>query len=231
MIVTEGSRYLAVVPARGGSKGIPRKNLVSVAGRPLLAWTIDSVRSAIAPIRLVVSTDDEEIAALASELGAEVPSLRPPSLSTDESPSEDALLHSLDEIGSDAVDAVIMLQPTSPLRLDGTLDAAIELFERTGADSLVSVVESSPFLWSGTQDDPQPRYDVDRRPRRQELTEDQRLYRENGSIYVSSVSVLRSRRNRLGGKTVMYVMDPREGVDIDDELDVSIVAGLIEGRS
>ena len=190
MIVTGSARFAAVIPARGGSKGIPRKNLREVAGKPLLAWSIEAVASAAAPMRVLVSTDD----------------------------------------GGADVDAVVMLQPTSPLRLPGSLDAAIELFESSGADTLVSVVETAPFLWSGSVDEPVPGYDIDRRPRRQDLPDEQRRYRENGSIYVSSVEMLRSRRNRLGGKITMFIMDPREGVDVDEEVDLRIVSELLEER-
>ena len=231
MIVTGSARFAAVIPARGGSKGIPRKNLREVAGKPLLAWSIEAVASAAAPMRVLVSTDDEEIADLALSLGAEVPCLRPAELSGDESPSEEALLHALDAMDGGAdVDAGGMLQPTSPLRLPGSLDAAIELFESSGADTLVSVVETAPFLWSGSVDEPVPGYDIDRRPRRQDLPDEQRRYRENGSIYVSSVEMLRSRRNRLGGKITMFIMDPREGVDVDEEVDLRIVSELLEER-
>lgn len=231
MIVTGSARLAAVIPARGGSKGIPRKNLREVAGQPLLAWTIRAVGEAKTPMRAIVSTDDDEIATLARSLGAEVPCLRPPELSGDESPSEDALLHALDTMDDGVdVEAVVMLQPTSPLRLPGSLDAAIELFEESGADTLVSVVETAPFLWSGSVEAPVPGYDIDRRPRRQDLTDSQRRYRENGSIYVSAVDVLRSRHNRLGGKVAMYVMDPREGVDVDEEVDLRIVSELLEER-
>lgn len=229
VIVTDSARFAAIIPARGGSKGILRKNLREVAGQPLLAWTIAAVAAATRPMRAVVSTDDEEIAAVARTLGAEVPCLRPAELSGDEAPSEDALLHALDTLeGGADIEAVVMLQPTSPLRLPGTLDAAIDLYEASGSDSLVSVVETSPFLWTGSVTEPVPGYDIDRRPRRQDLDEAQRRYRENGSIYVSAVDVLRSRRNRLGGRITMFVMDPREGVDVDEEVDLRIVAELLE---
>ena len=231
VIVTGRARYVAVIPARGGSKGVSRKNLRSVAGRPLLAWTIDAAREAATPLRVVVSTDDEEIAELAVSLGAEVPCLRPATLATDESPSEDALLDALDSLPvSSAIEAVVMLQPTSPVRLAGSIDAAIEVFESTTADSLVSVVETVPFLWSGSVEVPQAHYDIDHRLRRQDLSDEQRRYRENGSIYVTSVDVLRERRNRLGGRMAMLVMDPIEGLDIDDEVDLRVASVLLEGR-
>lgn len=136
-------RVLAVIPARGGSKGIAHKNLVPLCGRPLLAYTADAAAGAARLTRTIVSTDDDSIAAAAAALGLDVPFLRPPHLAGDDTPMLPVLQHALAELsktGFDA-DAIVLLQPTSPLRTAAHIDAAVALFEQTGADSVVSVVE------------------------------------------------------------------------------------------
>jgi len=221
MIVTNQSSLVAVIPARAGSKGVPGKNTRLVGGRPLLAWTIDQVSRAETGMRLVVSTDDPAIAELARNLGAEVPTLRPSELATDESPTEPAVLHAVSTL-PDARDLrhVILLQATSPVRDDGSIDEAIALYEESGAESLVSVVETPPWIWAGTPTDPTPLYDIDHRPRRQDVPQSMRRYRETGSIYVTSLDHLIKSRNRLSSSACMYVMRPHEGLDIDDEFDL-----------
>lgn len=222
MIVDEGSAYLAVIPARGGSKGIPRKNLQPVGGRPLLAWSIDHVRRAKRPMRLVVSTDDSEIAEVAVANGAEVPCLRPRELATDEAPTEPAVIHAVQSLGDMDVDHVVLLQATSPIRDPGTLDAAIAAYEQSGAVSLLSVVDVPPWLWFGGKEAPTPMYDPDKRPRRQDVPPQGRTYRETGSIYVVSVDHLFKTGNRLGPRPCIFVTAPHEGLDIDDEFDLAV---------
>jgi CMP-N,N'-diacetyllegionaminic acid synthase len=221
VIVSEGSPYLAVIPARAGSKRVPGKNIRPIAGRPLLAWSIEHVRRCATPMRVLVSTDDPQIREVALEAGAEVPELRPKSLATDESPTEPAILHALDSLpGKTAIEHVVLLPPTSPIRDDGSIDAAIEFYESSGSDCLVSVTPESPLLWRGTPEQPMPLYDVSDRPRQQCVAEDLRRYRENGSIVITSVPALRRTGNRLGGKAVMYVMGAHEGIDVDSEYDL-----------
>jgi CMP-N,N'-diacetyllegionaminic acid synthase len=134
---------LGVVPARGGSKGIPNKNLALLAGRPLLAYTAEAVRVSRRLSRCIVSTDDERVAEAARSLGLEVPFLRPSELASDDTPMLPVLRHAAREIArrGSPVDVVVLLQPTSPLRRAAHIDAAVDLLESTGADSVVSVVE------------------------------------------------------------------------------------------
>ena len=136
-------RTLAVIPARGGSKGIPGKNLVMLAGRPLLAYTADAVGASRHLDRAIVSTDDEAIATAAKRLGLDVPFIRPATLAVDSAPMLPVIQHALAAMTADgfAADAVVLLQPTSPFRRGEHIDAAIELLEESGADSVVSVVE------------------------------------------------------------------------------------------
>jgi CMP-N-acetylneuraminic acid synthetase len=135
-------RVLALIPARGGSKGIPRKNIVPLGGRPLIAWTIAAARAARLVARVVVSTDDEEIAAVARDCGAEVPFRRPGAFADDAAPAVPVIAHALDALEHDGAcfDAVAYLQPTSPFRTAQDIDAAVDIMAATGADTVVSVV-------------------------------------------------------------------------------------------
>lgn len=225
-------RVLVLVPARGGSKGIPRKNLLPVAGRPLIEWTIRQALAMTAVgdgrAEVVVSTDDEEIARIARHAGAQVPFLRPAELAQDTTATEPVVLHAIDEMTAlgRAPETVMLLQATSPIRQDRTLDRALAEFERAGADSLVGVVPQAPFLW-WAGDPPRADYDVAARPRRQDLTREQLRYRETGSLYVTRTRVYRDLGNRLGGRTALFEMDEVEGVDIDTDIDLRITDAFL----
>lgn len=213
---------LCLIPARGGSKGVLGKNLREVAGRPLIDWTIQQALAIThSAVRVVVSTDDEEIANVARGAGAEVPFRRPATLAGDTTPTEPVVLHCLDALAESGFvpDAVMLLQATSPVRLPGTLDRALTQFDAERCDSLVGVVPETPFLWR-QGDPPAAEYDYTRRPRRQDLNERNRLFRETGSLYLTRTDVFRSQQNRLGGRISLFVMDEVEGSDIDSETDL-----------
>lgn len=220
---------LAIIPARGGSKGIPRKNLMPVAGRPLIAWTIEQALAARHVDRTIVSTDCEEIAAVARDCGAEVPFLRPAAFATDQASTESVLLHALETLDASGYqpELVVLLQATCPVRRPGRIDAAIARLREAGADSLVSVREIHPFLWRNP-DRATATYDYTRRPRRQDLREEERLFEENGSIYVTRTHTLRTLGNRLGGHIALFPMDRSESVDIDTADDVRLAEKLLQ---
>jgi CMP-N-acetylneuraminic acid synthetase len=207
---------------------VPRKNLRLFAGRPLIAHTIDAARSARALDRVIVSTDDEEIARVAREHGAEVPFLRPAGLSGDNVPTLPVLLHAArwleSVIGDEKLDAVVTLQPTSPLRRATHIDEAIGRWRQSGADAVVSVcrAERNPF-WMGTLngDRFEPLLqDLETYRFRQSLPT---VYRLNGAVYVSSRRVLFDEGKILGGDTRAIVMSPEESIDLDTLAD--FVAG------
>ena len=213
---------LCVIPARGGSKGVPRKNLLDVGGKPLISWTIEQAL-AVPGLDVLVSTDDEEIAAVARAAGARVPWLRPAELAQDTTPTEPVVRHAIEQVTADRgrPDAVLLLQATSPVRHDDTLARALAEFTGSGVDSMVGVVEQPPFIWRAG-DPPTATYDVSARPRRQDLTDDTRRYRETGSLYLTRTGIYEQHDNRLGGRIGLFVMAEDEGIDIDTELDIAL---------
>ncbi|MDO4784606.1 MAG: acylneuraminate cytidylyltransferase family protein [Propionibacteriaceae bacterium] len=209
---------VAIIPARGGSKGIPRKNLKPIAGRPLIEWTIGQAL-AVPGLRVVVSTEDAEIAATAAAAGAEVIE-RPAELAQDTTATEPVVEHAIAELTSrgERPDAVMLLQATSPVRLPGTLERAIGEFVSSGADSTVGVVAQAPFLWHWGFPS-RADYDHTRRPRRQDLSAPDFRYRETGSVYLTKTEIYEREHNRLGGRIGLFLMSDIEGSDVDTLLD------------
>lgn len=221
---------VAVIPARGGSKGVPGKNLRSIAGRPLIQHSIQHALGAALVGRVYVTTDDGDIAQVSRDSGADVIT-RPADLATDTSSSESALLHAVEQIAASEgalPEKVLFLQCTSPIRTSEDIDAAIALFESEGADSLLSVVESHRFFWR--EEDGRAvavNYDPMLRPRRQDMAPG---YMENGSLYLFDTKGFLKHRNRLFGKIVMYRMAADSAYEIDDETDIAVVSALLERR-
>ncbi|MEO5332415.1 MAG: acylneuraminate cytidylyltransferase [Magnetococcus sp. YQC-5] len=210
--------YLAIIPARCGAKGTPAKYLQDLAGKPLLAWSVDHALTCPAVTRTLVATDCEEIVQVARQAGAEVPFLLPASLAKENTPMETSVLHLLDEWNKKEgfrPDAVIFLNPATPLRLAGRVTAAIWQFEAEGADSLVSVSPTPHSLFWKNPKNPQPCYDYRLRSRPQEIPEAERMYRENGSITITRLELLQNTNNLVGGKITLFMMDDKESQEID----------------
>ena len=221
------SNFLTIIPARGGSKGVPRKNLRAVGGLPLIDWSIRSGQESSHSKTVVVSTDDDEIAQIATLSGALVV-LRPAHLATDTSQTELTMAHALDVItDGDSYSHIVLLQPTAPIRRVGLVDQAIEKMMNDGSDSLVGVVESSPFIWKGFRSNARPEYDVAQRPMRQSFAASDLSYRETGNIYITTVSAFRNSDCRVSGKTSLFVLNTNEGLDIDTEFDVELADTLL----
>ena len=218
---------LAIIPARGGSKGIPRKNIRPLCGKPLIAYTIEAALDSKYIDRVVVSTEDEEIAGVAREYGAEVIE-RPPELADDFAPTEPSLEHVaryMEEIEGYRTDVMVLLQPTSPLRNSQHIDEALKTFFTSKYDSLLSVCLSHIFLWKLDNGEPLPlNYDFQNRPRRQDK---QPEYRENGAIYITKCDILMSEHNRLGGKIGLCIMPAEDSWEIDTEFDFWLCEQLI----
>ncbi len=214
---------VAVIPARGGSKGLKNKNIYPVAGKPLLAWTILQALASTSIERVFVTTDDQTIAEVASEFGAEV-IVRPPELSGDKATSESAIIHAAGVIERDhhiPIDIIVFLQATSPLRKPQDIDRAVELFLREGADSLISVTRADDLtLWESKGGEwKSVNFDYRNRGMRQDRPTQ---FIENGSIYIFNPETLMVFGNRIGEKLSAYEMDFWQTWEIDtlEEIDL-----------
>jgi CMP-N,N'-diacetyllegionaminic acid synthase len=220
-------RTLAVVAARGGSKGIPQKNLIDLCGKPLIAWTVAQASAANGIDVVAVSSDSAAILAAAEAAGA-VGVRRPHNISGDAAPSEAAWLHALNELDDrhDAFERIVALQATSPIREPSDLDNALDLFEREKLDSLMSVCEVEDYFnWRVTENGPEPiNYDYHNRRMRQDI---EKHYLENGSFYVFSPRLLREENNRLGGRIGMHVMERHKMFQIDRPEDIKLCAAIM----
>lgn len=216
-------KIIGVIPARGGSKRLPGKNLLPVAGRPLIAWIIAAARGSKHLDRLVVSTDDSQIADAARALGVEVPFLRPAELSTDMATSEDVLIHALDAVAGDFALAVL-LQPTSPLCLPEDIDAAIETCVTAKAPACVSVyIPPKPLAWLMTRNDVGVLHRVYAAGQTPEPA-----YMPNGAVFVVDVNTFRRGRMLYPAGTVPYVMPADRSIDIDTETDRVMAEALLQ---
>lgn len=219
-------RILGVITARGGSKSIPRKNIKELGGKPLIAWTAEAARDSGVLDRLILTTDDGEIAEVGRQWGIEVPFMRPPELAEDATPTLPVLEHAvswLRDRGGYFPDAVMLLQPTAPLRQSFHIREAVELFRSSRADSIVSVAEipghMSPY-WAVTEDEDgwATLFSGDsirkRIPRRQEFPK--KTYSHNGAIYLFKTGLLFEREpNFYGERVKLYPMEAKYSVNID----------------
>jgi len=215
---------LAIIPARGGSKGLPRKNIKLLDGLPLICYTIKAALDSKLVDRVIVSTDDDEIATISRDFGAEVPFMRPDDLAGDKSMVMDTYLNVADLISrqySRAVEYFLALLPTVPFRTSEDIDEAIKIFHKKKADSVISVVEAPvPLYWyrhitdDGKLKNFLPQFDAVKN--RQEL---KKTYLPNGAVYVFRTEILRSTREYYTEKTYPYIMPRERSVDIDDLLD------------
>lgn len=221
---------VAIIPARGGSKGIPRKNLIDLCGKPLLAWSILQARGASEIDSVWVTSDDDEVLAVAEHYGAR-PIRRPAEISGDTASSESAWLHALNVIEAEggAVDLVVAMQATSPLRESSDLDGGLRKLREMNYDSLLSVAEVEDFfIWRlGVDGEAESvNYDYRNRKRRQMI---EKRYLENGSFYVFRPQILRHDNNRLGGRIGVFTMSRHKMFQIDNPEDVHLCAAIMRG--
>ena|SRR5437867_8750729 len=223
-------RTIAIIPARGGSKGIHRKNIVDFCGYPLISWTIACARRCSLVEKVYVSTDDAEIASIATVYGAEVIH-RPANISGDTATSESALIHACDVIGQNRnlPEIIIMMQATSPLRETSELDGALSKFAEGGVDSMFSAARpEDTLLWfddaSGLQS---LNFDYRARKRRQDAAHGPQIWIETGSFYVMKTELLLSSQNRLGGRIGMLPVPFWKSFEIDSLESLQICAALM----
>lgn len=227
-------RNMVLIPARGGSKGVPQKNLRVVGGKPLIYWSIIDALKSRHVDRVIVSTDCMEIAQVAQKFGAEVPFLRPEYCARDESSTEDVIYHCLKHFGGEGSyfpDSVVLLQPTSPYRIEGTIDRSIEYFYNNDLDSLLSAVPSHHFLWKyEAPGNVRASYDYKNRVRRQDFDSSSINHIENGSIYIFKAHDFLSFKNRLFGKIGIYEMSELEMFEIDSWEDLQLLNKIMSLR-
>lgn len=223
-------RVLGLIPARGGSKGVPRKNVADAAGRPLLAWTIDAARASRFLDDIVLSTDDEEIAGVGRSLGCAVPFVRPAELASDTAGAVDVALHAVEAIRG--FDVVVLLQPTSPLRTTQDIDATCSLLNDESVPAAVSVtvaLEHPAWMYQlGVASDLAPVLNLPQPPkRRQDL---QPVYVLNGAVYAIGVGELRSARTFVPVGCKAHVMPRERSLDIDTADDLEEFNRLLVRR-
>jgi N-acylneuraminate cytidylyltransferase len=225
----QNGRVIALITARGGSKGLPRKNVLIAGGKPLVAWTVEEAFSAKCIDRVVLSSDDDEIMVAAKAAGCDIPFSRPAHLAGDIASSIDVVLHALDQLPG--YEYVVLLQPTSPLRTAADIDAAFALMLEKAAPSCVSVceVDQSPYwMYRVEANNKLQRLLPEIRgvTRRQDLPP---IYVLNGAIYIARIDWLRANNNFVGLETVAYLMPKERSLDIDTAEDFEIFRSKIEG--
>lgn len=223
-------KLLIVVPARGGSKGIPKKNIVPINGKPLIEYTLDMVTAAGLPdADIAVSTDSEEIRSVVEKYRGVTMIQRPDDISGDTASTEDALLHALDFMekrNSIEYDAVMTLQPTSPLRKISTLREFVQKYEQgtDQYDALLSLSENRGDFWIRKEDVYERLYK--NAPRRRQ--ERKPLYLENSAYYITSVQALKETKSVLGTNVNGFVISDIEGIDINESVDILIVKAFLD---
>lgn len=221
---------ICIIPARSGSKGLPRKNLRVLDSMPLIAHSVVDATESKLVNQVYVSTNDAEIATVAEKYGAQV-IRRPEDLSGDKATSESALIHALSEIEKMEIypEIIVFLQCTSPIRSGIDIDNAINKLKKDGADSLVSVSPSHRFLWNENGGIAKSiNYDYRYRPRRQDM---KKQYVENGSIYIFKPWVLKELNNRLGGNISLFLMSDNATIEIDSLIDFEIAKYFIKNNN
>lgn len=224
----DNKRVLAVIAARGGSKGLPGKNLADAGGKPVIAWSIESAKQSRYIDRLILSSDDSNIIGVAESWGCEAPFVRPKELAGDTARIEDALIHALDAL-EEQYDYLVLLQATSPLRAAEDIDSCLELCRTTGAPACVSVTrpDKSPYWMYRISEDGRMQRLLDdgaEHSRRQDLPE---IYAVNGAVYVAEVPWFRDYRGFVSAETRAHVMPAERSVDIDERRDLLLLRALL----
>ncbi len=220
-------RVLAIIPARGGSKGLTRKNIREVLDKPLIAWTIEEAKKSRYIDRLILSSEDKEIISVAEQWGCEVPFVRPLHLAQDETPGIDPVLHALKCLPG--YDLVVLLQPTSPLRTVEDIDQCIEMCMIENAKACVSITEpdKSPYCMYKLNENKQLQtlLKTDSISSRQIVPS---VYSLNGACYVADSNWLSQTKNFVTNDTVAYIMPKERSLDVDDELDLEILKLMLK---
>jgi len=218
----KNKKIYAIIPARGGSKGIPKKNIVDFHGYPLIYHSINYAKQSKLVDEVIVSTDSHEIKKIAEGYNSSIVD-RPENISRDDSSTELAIKHIINELNIHSDSIIVLLQPTSPIRPIGVLDKMLVNFVNENFDSMVSISPCHPLNWKLKSDELICQYDYENRPMRQQFKKDDFIYDENGSVYIFNPKLIIKNNNRLGGK-IGYEIFPEEfGRQIDTFLDLEIL--------
>lgn len=224
-------KVLAIIPARGGSKRLPNKNILQLRGRPLIAWTIMTAIKSFYLDKIIVSTDSDQIASIGQEFGASIPFIRPDELATDTSSSFDVIIHAIDFYKSqgEVFDYIVLLQPTSPLRTTKDLNDAFSMInEETKCVVSVCATEHPP-LWANTLPEDLNMKDFIKPELNNKRSQDLPVYyRLNGAIYISDVEYLIKHRGFWGEKTKAFIMPQERSIDIDSINDFKFCEILLQ---
>ena len=222
---------LAIIPARIGSKGLPRKNILPLAGKPLITWAIDAAKASKYIDRFIISTDSFEIADEAKSNDCDVPFMRPTELATDTASSNDVFLHALENL-EEPYDILLILQPTSPLRTSVDIDSSLELMIEKNAPSVVSVCKShKPIYWNYTLEQDgtiKPIY-----PSKKIVSNRQEFpatYIPNGAVYIIQVEYFKNVKTFYTSSTIAYIMPAERSIDIDSQLDFNYAELLLNNQ-
>lgn len=220
-------RIVAIILARGGSKGIPKKNIKPISGKPLIAWTIDAAKKSSYIDQVILSSDDDEIIETAKKYGCHVPFKRPAHLATDSSPNSGAILHAIENIG-EKFDYLVFLQPTSPLRTSADIDECVRILMENDANACVSVTEQKkPLEWHYRINNKKldPLLKTDNFPQIRQHAEN--IFVLNGGVYVAKTDFYCTHKTFLTDQTLAYVMPEERSIDIDTEFDMLIAETLL----
>ncbi|HIF9274199.1 acylneuraminate cytidylyltransferase family protein [Photobacterium damselae] len=218
-----GKRILAFIPARGGSKRLPRKNVLPLAGKPLIGWSIEAAQQSKYIDNIFVSTDDPEIASIAEQFNVKVPELRPYELASDTASTESVMIYTLEKFGQQD-DIIVLLQPTSPLRTARHIDEALEFFIEKQAFSVVSVTPCEhPPLWANTLPEDMSMGEFVRPEALHRSQDLSKYYRFNGAIYVFDIpTLIKYQEIRYTDQSYAYEMDNHVSFDIDQKIDFEL---------
>ena len=224
----QNKQILIIIPARGGSKGIPQKNIKLLNGIPLIAHSIKYAQSSQHIDNIIVSTDSEEIKNIALKYKVNIIN-RPENISGDDATTESVIDHTLNQL-SNKPDIIILLQPTSPLRPEKSLNKALNIFLKTNCDSLLSISPTHRFFWNLSNNIIKPEYDYKNRPRRQDIKKEDIRYVENGSLYIFSYDHFMKKKNRLGGRISHIIFKEKYSYEIDIHADFLFIENLMNRK-
>ena len=227
----QNKKILAIIPARGGSKGVPRKNIKNFCGKPLIAWTIEQAKKSEYIDKCIVSTEDDEIKEVAEKYGGYVPFVRPKELAQDDTPGIEPVIHAIKMLPN--YDFIVLLQVTSPFRLKEDIDGAIKFCFEKKSDSCISMTQAevSPYwMYSLSENDvmkPILQISKEKSYQRQKLPP---VYQLNGAVYVASVNLINEKKSFSDENTVGYLMPQERSFDIDNLTDFEIAEFLMQKR-